>query len=151
MPIFILCSCALIGIFNRGYSFSNTFRIKPSFFHLNSQTTKEGVDFDKESVHLKLSEINAANNTIDNCVTLIEFFESDTNETIIASLGNDKTRLEYFSIHVFGSNYTTLTMESDNVKFRQKVIDVSSNATRDSLIKLWRKELLLSQVVLEPY
>lgn len=65
-----------------------------------------------ESAHLKLHDVATVHNENDitsqyNDVILIsEYVQSADNTTILACVGG-KTKLEHFSIHVFGSNYSS--------------------------------------------
>ena len=72
---------------------------------------------------------------------------TETNETIIASLGTDRERLELFSMYKFGRNYSKVEEENGMIThiFRERTLDLDDNDTKAVLLDMWRSESLLSQ------
>ncbi|KAJ1384269.1 hypothetical protein B484DRAFT_426057, partial [Ochromonadaceae sp. CCMP2298] len=96
----------------------------------------------QESVHLKLQEVGSVSSepptlgTLRNRTEVVihEFVSRADNSTLLACVG-EKYKLEHFSCHVFGSNYSA----NASVAYLQTVMDDTNDALVAKYVGLWRE------------
>ena len=100
-------------------------------------------------LHLRFTQLSPYHSHLQQFITLNMIdINPETKETIIASLGADKERLELFSMYKFGQNYSKIEKDDSGrilCAFQQRTLDLNNNETKKVLLELWRNESLLSQ------